>query len=195
MTEGLDEKYNNLLPCEDNDCQTAMLNFCRNKNTNKYNNLCDCFRREEVYDDYIDELLRGIPPDQQIIARSLLDRRPQCMFPSCKNNTLSKKPNSQNITCPSNAFQFCINETDIGVGGNINDSKIVPQQTNQCIQQAGGVHTDGNGDGSTTNGDGSTTNGPVNVFADFEKQFKILAWLIITLIVIVIIVGIFVVYT
>ena len=114
--------------------------FCtQNDNYNKpeYKRLCACYNPDEVYQDYVQTILDGIPEEQRNLVESTLSQPPPCIYPACSLESIEGMPRwnfKRGENCTENAYQFCITNNDIVNEGTINGNLTVNSMIN-CIQQ------------------------------------------------------------
>ena len=119
--------------------------FCNAKDTlgqfnyqNPYfKSICACYNPDEVYQDYINAILDGLPESQRKQIESIVSQPPPCFYPNCAVESIKAVPRwnfKRGERCVPNAVQTCINDVDIinqgQITGNISTNSII-----DCLQQ------------------------------------------------------------
>lgn len=121
---------------------SEMTKFCIEKG--KYQDpafarLCACFLPTQVYQDYINTVLEGLPQAQRDQVETALTQPAPCIYPACSLESAETLPQykfKRGESCTSNAYQFCISNKEIklaadaDIAGNVSADTMI-----NCIQQ------------------------------------------------------------
>lgn len=121
---------------------SEMTKFCIEKGKYQdpaYARLCACFLPTQVYQDYINTILEGLPQAQRDQVETALTQPAPCIYPACaleSAETLPQYKFKRGESCTSNAYQFCISNKEIklaadaDIAGNVSADTMI-----NCIQQ------------------------------------------------------------
>jgi hypothetical protein len=129
---------------------TIYTTFCKDisESNTEYANICACFYDQPVYEQYKDNVSRGLPDSVKQQVRNTMTKI-SCFYPKCSINNSALKPFDYAVnTCPSNTIQNCINEYKVNTGGNILGSTAEQNAINNCVINTTSGGGGGGGSGS-----------------------------------------------
>lgn len=119
--------------------------FCKAKDTlgqfnyqNPYfKSICACYNPDQVYQDYINQILEGLPEEQRKQLESAVSQPPPCFYPACAVESINSVPRwnfKRGDRCTDNAIQVCLNKNDIKIEGTLTGDVSTDSIIN-CLQQ------------------------------------------------------------
>jgi hypothetical protein len=123
----------------ENDCRTALEDFCPGKipaktdpNYDIYNKTCACFQTGDFYDKWRDNNLQSLGSDAATVFTKIFDSgRPECNYPNCVSGSSIKPFGAP--ACPSNNIQVCFAQQTTTTGDATDTSINTPLFLN-CVQ-------------------------------------------------------------
>lgn len=117
-----------------NRCKVKLDNYCSDKmGSEEHENICACFYPPEVYENYKNVIREKVELDTGSVTAgvtidSLFRGGPYCYYDKCGTADLR----DIRETCPDITLSQCIQNVNIGAGGNINDSEIEVNNQQDC---------------------------------------------------------------
>ena len=115
-------------------CKVKLDNYCSDKMGSEEDvNICACFYPPEVYENYKNVIREKVELDTGSVTAgvtidSLFRGGPYCYYDKCGTADLR----DIRETCPDITLSQCIQNVNIGAGGNINDSEIEVNNQQDC---------------------------------------------------------------
>jgi hypothetical protein len=108
--------------------------------------LCSCFKDDEYYTNYINNIASKYPPDvRKMLLLSTLSRDKRCLYSECSGGYSLQHKNfrDNNAVCGDNNIQICFQ--NITTDGSLQNSSLDNSQVNSCRMQVQDSSSDNSG--------------------------------------------------
>jgi hypothetical protein len=152
--------------CASNNCDTNLSTYCQSETVDtsspNYTRTCACYNTTKFYQDWRNRVFSFLPEsERQSLISRLPPVKPVCDYPECSPGQAILPFNSNISQCPPSQIQFCINNSNLDISGNVNKSQTNASSFIKCAQQSGLIPSGDNTNDNNTNDNTNDNNTPV----------------------------------